>query len=361
MVSDRRFVAAVALAALWSWQPGSFALQTSPPSQSSPQTGTRDEIDILHAPAVPSSAVAEPRTPPVTACSEIKIPQFTSCSITELQTVLPELRTLKPSRDQSQVVSLLRQIGAKTAEMAFRTPNLLSNESVLLESQGTRSRQNFSFLILQRKSKSNTIVLDEFRVRANTGEKFQTDFFEKAAEASRPSSDPSLLDLEPGNFRLGCGGAPLSQGFISQWLNFYPTNQSLVEFRYLGEHAIDGREMQVVAFAQKPGLYPLPVIFEGQNKMYRIFMQGVAWVDAADSRIAHLRTEILSLPPGICLRQLSSEIDFSEVRIVGAGAPLWLPRQVVVTSNISGSKVRETHIYSNYRLFRTKSKLLGSP
>ena len=358
MLNRRRILTAATLAALCLWQIRAFAQQNPSPdssSQTSPQPSKPDEIDILNTPPEPSTV---PLTPPH---AEIKISNFTSCSIVELQKTIPELKHLKASPDQSQLSALLDKIGTKTVDIARRTPDLVSDESVISDRGGIKTLQNFSFLVLQHVSPSNAIVLDEFRVDAKSGEKFQTEALERAAEANANPSDPSSLVLPSGNPRPRSGGAPPSQGFVNEWLNFYPSNRIQAEFRYLGQQKLDRRQTLVVAFAQKPAFVRFPAIVTYHDKLYKIFRQGVVWVDATDFRIVRLRTDILSHPPGVPLRQLTSDIQFVEVRVAEIASPLWLPRDVVVTSNFAGSTLRETHSYSHYRLFRTKSKLLLNP
>ncbi len=355
----RRWILNAALfAALCLWQAGAFAQQNPSPddsSQNSPNPAKPDEIDILNSPAEPAAIRSTPPVP------EIKTPNFTSCSTVELRKTVPELKHLKAAEDQSQLSALLDKIGTKTVDIARRTPNLLSDEAVISDRDGIKRLQNFSFLVLQHISRSNAIVLDEFRVDAKSGEKFQTQELEKAAEASARSSDSSSAALPSGRSLPGSGGAPPSQGFVNEWLNFYPSNRMQAEFRYLGQEKLGGRQTLVVAFAQKPRVVPVPATVEYHEKVYRIFRQGVAWVDATDFRIVRLRTDLLSPPPGVPLRQLTADTQFTEVRVAEIASALWLPRQVVVTSNLAGSTLRESHSYSHYRLFRTKSKLLLNP
>lgn len=358
MLYRRWILTAAALNALCLWQTCAVAQQTPSPDHSS-QTSTKpdkpEEIDILNNPPQPGSV---PMTPPR---PKIKIPNFTSCSMAELQKAMPDLRHLKAVQDQSQLSALLDKIGTKIVDIAHRTPNLVSDESVISDRDGIRTLQVFSFLVLQRIAKSGAIILDEFRVDAKSGETFQTQELEKAAEASARSSESSSLGLPSGRSLPGSETIPPAQGFVNQWLNFYSPNRSHADFRYLGQQKMDGRPTLVVAFAQKPGFLPLPATLAYENRLYKMFRQGVAWVDAKDFRIVRLRTDILSPPPGVPLRQFSADIQFTEVRVAEIAAPLWLPRQVVITSDLAASTLRETHSYSHYRLFRTKSKLLLNP
>jgi hypothetical protein len=121
---------------------------------------------------------------------------------------------------------------------------------------------------------------------------------------------------------------------------------------------MNGRHTQVVALAQKPALVELPTVFAFENQLFRVFMEGVAWVDATSFAILRLRLELLSAPATVPLRQFSVDSQFAQVSIAELTAPLWLPTQIVITTNLAGSTQRETHSYSNYRLFRTRSKLV---
>jgi hypothetical protein len=121
---------------------------------------------------------------------------------------------------------------------------------------------------------------------------------------------------------------------------------------------MDGHQTRVVAFAEKPGSVRLPGRIGYEDKTFPIFLQGVAWMDATDFRIVRLRTDVLLPPPGVPLRQLTADIQFAETRIAEIPSPLWLSSEVVITTNLGGTVLRESHTYSDYRLFRTQSKIV---
>lgn len=290
------------------------------------------------------------------------IPNFASCSLAELQETVPDLKHFEVAQDQSQLPALLEKIGAKTVEIVRKTPDLISDEAVVSERGLVKTRQNFSYLVLAHAEGSNLSVFDEYRVDLKSGDKLQTEDLRQAATANslRPSSSPP--EPPPANRHLPKSGArPITEGFVNEWLYFYPLNQRESQFRYLGQQKIDGHLTLVVAFAQKPASVPIPVIFRFEGQTFPIFMQGIAWVDASDFRIVRLRTDLLSLPSGALLRGLTADIQFSEVRIAELAVPLWLPHAVQVHSNVGGLNLRESHKYSNYRLFRARSKVLLNP
>jgi hypothetical protein len=334
-----------------------FAQQSPTPDSNSPAppppAAQRDEIDILGHP--PETDV--PPSPPV--LPEIKIPNFASCSIAELQKTVHELAHLKVAEDQSQLAGLLDKIGAKVAEVAHKTPNLISNEAVVSEQGGIKTHQSFSFLVLRHDLGPKGVVFDEYRVDPSTGKKFQTEESESATASNSSASGQALpfndLPLP------GSDGPPTSQGFVNGWLNFYPANRRLSDFRYLGQQKMDGHQTLVVVFAQKPAAVQVPGTVSFENKTAPVFLQGVAWVDPSDFRIVRLRTDLLSQPHGIPLHQLTAEIQFMQTAIAEVASPLWLPRQVLVTTSLGGTTVRERHTYSSYRLFRAKAKILLNP
>jgi hypothetical protein len=351
-------LAAIALGSFRIVCPGELLAQSPESSSQAPPAPKPEWIDIpLHAPeeAPPVAAVA-PTLP------EIKFPNFASCPIAEIQLAVPELTHLKAEQDQSQLTALLDKIGAKTIEIARKTPNLVSHEAVVSEQNGFATRADYSFLMLPRGVGTNGVGFDEYRADVTTGEKLQTDFVEKAAESAAPPAAPSQADVRRGGRVMPQphpqSTGPTSQGFVSAWLYFYPTLRNDLEFRYLGQQKMDGRETLVVAFAQKPGSVQIPAVIEYNGQTYKIYMQGVAWIDPAEFRIERLRSDLLSVPAGVPLHQLSADIQFAQISIVDVPSPLWLPTQAVITTNLAGSTVRERHTYSNYRLFRARSRIV---
>jgi hypothetical protein len=340
----RRFLAAAVLVPFLhlgqSWVLGQ---QNSAPDvtvQTPPQSAKPEPAE-----ASPSESQIAPATPAL----QPTLPNFSSCPLTELRHVVRELAHLKPDEDQSRLSVLLEQIGTKTVEIANKTPNLISHESVVSEQANSETRRKYSFLVLQHALDSKSVVFDEYRVDLKTGRDMETDFENTPTPASETSSPlPIRVASTP----------TLTQGFVSQWLFFYPPNQAESNFRYLGEQDIGDHYTLVVAFAQKPGSVRLPATFTTGGQKFPIFMQGVAWVDSSDFRIVRLRTDLLFVPLEISLRQLTADTRFTGVRLAGVASPLWLPREVRVTARIATTRLHEVHTYSDYRVFRVRSKIV---
>ena len=347
----RRFLpAAATLAALLS-AAGARAQQTAAPDNTArPHAAQPESTETLSQPN------GTPRSPQP-GLPEVKFSNFTSCPIAEIQIYVPELAHLEPAQDQSQLNTLLDRIGAKAIEIANRTPNLVSREIVVSQNGQTKTKQRFSYLVLQHRFRSDAVIFDEYRVDVATGEKFETEFGKMEAASEPPGQSPNLTSLPIPSQIPSVSNAPMSKGFVGAWLYFYPSNRRLLDFRYLGREKMHHSQTLVFSFAQKRGNHFSGVMVEFEGKNYPVFVQGVAWVDA-DFRIVRLETDLLSLPAALPLHQLISDIEFALFPIAEVPAPLWLPREVKVAAILGGVNLHEDHTYSDYRLFRTRSKLV---
>jgi hypothetical protein len=325
--------------------------ETQVPISDSPKTTTAANEPATSDNTPPRSTP----TPKQTSITEVNFPNFTLCSIAELQQTVPELKGLKPAPDQHELAALLERVGAKTAEIARNTPNLISHETVTDLGKGAAAMR-YDYLILNRID-GNSVYLDEFRVDLRTGEKFQTDEEMKKLSSQRAALERASQDLAASQ----AGRRPVSQGFASSWVHFYPRNLPQAVFRYLGEQKMEGHRTLVLAFAQKPELVTSPVRFLYGGKNVPVFLQGLAWVDASDFHIWRLRTDLLSPLMEVSLHRLTADIQFKPTRVEEISSLISLPREVKVTSVVSGSTTQETHSYSEYRLFRARSKIVLNP
>jgi hypothetical protein len=214
----------------------------------------------------------------------------------------------------------------------------------------------YDYLILNR-IKDKAVYLDEFRVDLKTGEKFQTDEEMKDGTSARAAVERASQDLATSQ----SGRRPISQGFATSWVHFYPLNRYQATFRYLGEQKMDGHRTLVLAFAQKPDSVVSPALFLYEGRNVPMYLQGVAWVDASDFHIWRLRTDLLSPLPEVLLHRLTAEIQFKPTRVEEIPSLISLPREVKVTSVVRESSRQEVHSYSEYRLFRARSKVVLNP
>lgn len=95
-----------------------------------------------------------------------------------------------------------------------------------------------------------------------------------------------------------------------------------------------------------------------RGKSVAVYYQGIAWVDASDFRIVRLRTDLLAPLFDLSLTRLTAEVEFASTQAAGFDSPLWLPREVMVTSQFGGRMFLDKHSYSKYRSFQAHAKIL---
>ena len=278
-------------------------------------------------------------------------------SIPSLKLDVHDLSGLKPDESQAGLQAVLDNASAVIIAQMPRVPNLLAREDIAQEqrpatsympggmSSGSgRHRQDlamqpvgpqddrlvphdwrrFEYLIIAKPDVAGTIF-DESRV-----------------EVGKPR------DLSP----------PHGIGFGSMWMMFLPTNLPESHFRYIGRQKIDGRPTFVVVFAQDPELVKMPAVIQLESGSFPLLYQGVAWIDQETYRMVRIRTDLLAPLPTVQVKQVSSSVNFSEVKIPQLETPLWLPKDVEITWEISGTRLGEIHRYSGYHLFRATSRIV---
>jgi hypothetical protein len=124
---------------------------------------------------------------------------------------------------------------------------------------------------------------------------------------------------------------------------------------------LDGQEVHVLAFSQKPETARMVTRFVSDNRSALALVHGLAWVNAQTFQILRLNTLLLSPLPTVQLLNLSTNIKFHEVAFEGISAPLWLPKEVEITVNYRGRILHNKHSYSDFKLFNVESKEEGKP
>lgn len=325
-------------------------------TESPEKSATPEQIE---APVIAAAPEAHPAPQPAPEVTYVNSTSFVTSSVAELQDAVPELRGLKAAQDQQNLLGLLDKVGAKTVDLGRKIPNLICNEEVLDTQLGAKAApREYSYLILAHRG-SQAVTLVEFRVDLKSGAKLQSD---DTGNPGAPADSPSGLDelahtSEQVSARQS-GAPPLSQGFASMWVRFYPSNRSESTFRYLGQQKIDQHQTFVLAFAEKPGAVRMPSEVRIGGKSVTVYYQGIAWVDASDFRIVRLRTDLLAPLFDLSLTRLTAEVEFASTHAAGFDAPLRLPRQVMVTSQMGGRTFLDKHNYSKYRSFQAHAKIL---
>jgi hypothetical protein len=243
----------------------------------------------------------------------------------------PALHKLRPAGSQDQLPRILDRAG-QTGTVAFQDfPQISCDEAVISEigSPPKTKHQKFRYIVLPRPV-GDVRVFEEYR----------TD------PAGNPPEKLSLANL-----------FMITSGFASTWLFFSPDERQDSHFRYFGIQTNRNRECYVVGFAQDPERAQNVGEFQIGEKSVTVLVQGLAWIDSQTFRILRVMTWLLAPRQDIDLSSQISTVDFYAVQPSGSERVLWLPRDVNVWVLYHGTAVRNTHQYSNFKLFRVESTI----
>ena len=250
----------------------------------------------------------------------------------------PFLRKLRPAGSQDQLPMVLEQVGQAVTLLLHEFPQIACDEQVISEvlSRGSRGTpgvaRKFRYIALPR-AVGNIQGLEEYR----------TDLKGNPLDAAHLS-----------DFFL------ITSNYISTYLYLSPTDQSSSRFRHLGVQSIRGRKCHVLGFAQEPERVRRVGTFRFGGKRVVLLVQGLAWIDPETFHVMRIMTWLLAPRPDIGLEVHTSTVDFYPVRPSGFERVLWLPREVTVFTDYRSIRLRNTHHYSNFKLFRVTSTIKPS-
>jgi len=247
---------------------------------------------------------------------------------------------LEPAKDQELLGSILDGAGTRILDMTQNFPNTSSLELIHQEKLGSKGE-----------------------VRSSQNQKFRY-LCMMPHRAWGPSFKEYRGDSEGGDAQpKGIGeGFMLTKGFASTALIFHPAYRSESTFHYLGRQNVNGRSTFVVAFAQIPGKAHLIGNFQQGETSLTTFSQGLAWIDASSYQIIRLHTDLLTPLPELRLKREALNVNFNEVHFKQLKDAFWLPGEVTLTIDWNGKVLRNTHEYSDFKVFNVDaSEKIGSP
>jgi hypothetical protein len=252
-----------------------------------------------------------------------------------------DLQHIQLAESQRDLATILQKVGGSVAVLFQTLPNTTCTEKVrshvgLLKPHSVRDEDStrwFRYLLLVHLGQGAP-VLEEHRtdMEGNT-----------VADAQAPHAHM------------------LTSRFISTALIFHPQNQAASRFRYFGRQMLEGRETEVVGFAQIPDGDPAVAVFKSRNRTAGLLLQGLAWIDTASYEMLRIQTDPLAPRPDVGLKVLATEIDFSDIHLAETPATFRLPTRVSVDLWISGEHFQNIHDYSNFKLFRVESHIGPTP
>jgi hypothetical protein len=270
---------------------------------------------------------------------------YVDLPVSEVVAAVVELKELTPAASQEGLASLLDHVGQTCIDLLRHTPNLASREEQTTQQRGVSRISQGAFVPVMGETRTDRQEFGYLLLSHATGDRtelreYRTDKHGRPIDTTRSQ------------------GGQMTQGFVSEWLRLLPGNQAELRFRYLGKEEIDGHNTRVIAFAQVPGHVAYPAQFSFEGVLVTVLFQGIAWVDASDFRLVRMREDLLAPRPDLHLRELTTTIHFTEVRIPRAATALWLPREVAIAWEYKGLAVEQRHLYSDFRLYEVHSKIV---
>lgn len=247
----------------------------------------------------------------------------------------PSLGKLRPVENQDLLPIILRRAGKTATEMIADFRNIACQEHVYSEwnlgspiatwrEMGPNETAHHFLYIIIPKAAGDPSMFKEYRTNPK----------------GSPIDLRSLSDL-----RL------ITTNFTGSWAFFNSANQTESRFRYFGEQKLRKRKCYVIGFAQIPDVSQNVTTFEVGDRSAALLVQGLAWISERSFHILKIETWLLAPREDIGLKSDATTVNYSPVRPVGLDHVLWLPKEVTVDVHYHAVFVRNTHLYSGFRLF----------
>lgn len=149
----------------------------------------------------------------------------------------------------------------------------------------------------------------------------------------------------------------ITTNFTGSWAYFSTSDQPESRFRYFGKEMIRKSECYVVGFSQIPGIARNVSTFEVGKHSAVLLEQGLAWIDVKTFHILKIETWLLAPRGDMGLENQTTTVEYFPVQPEGLKTFLWLPRKVTVNIHFYRAYIRNTHLYSKFKLFRVESAI----
>jgi len=253
----------------------------------------------------------------------------------------PFLHNLRAAESQDQLSMVLEHVGQMGTVMFQDFPRISCDEEVSSAWNPTNASAAFENMHYTPKHRLfRYIVLPRPVGNVLAFEEYRTD------SSGNPLDASSLRNL-----------FMVTSDFASTWLYLSAGDQRGSRFRYFGTQTMRNRECHVVGFAQDPDRVPSVGILRIGDASGALLVQGLAWIDSQTSQILRIITWLLAPRTDVGLSSQTSTVDFYPVQPSGSERVFWLPRDVVVEAVYRGMWARNTHHYSNFKLFRVESTI----
>jgi hypothetical protein len=251
----------------------------------------------------------------------------------------PFLHRLRPAKNQNQLPGILTRVGRVAMAQLKDFPEVdchevLDSEAMVRSPLHPTQVKNFDSAV----HRFRYIIIPQKVGDLRTYREFRTDM------KGRPVDIRNLRDL-----------VMVTSNFTSTWLYFSTPDQDDSRFRYFGTQKMQKENCYVVGFAQVPGRARNVSVFQSADESAVILVQGLAWISRRSFHVLRIVTWLLAPRADAGLENERTVVNYFPVRLTDSERVLWLPRDATVTIVYRGAFIRNTHRYSDFKLFRVQS------
>lgn len=142
----------------------------------------------------------------------------------------------------------------------------------------------------------------------------------------------------------------VTQGFAALLMIFHPEFQPGYSFTLEGEEKVTGAILERVGFIPRKGS-PSPAALSLKDRTYPIAWEGEAWIDPERAMVTRIDAHWKDPAEEIGLRSLSSEVHYAPISFRESSQSMWLPEKARIEVKTVHQEWRNTHQFTNYRLF----------
>ncbi|MGA2096260.1 MAG: tetratricopeptide repeat protein, partial [Candidatus Acidiferrum sp.] len=137
---------------------------------------------------------------------------------------------------------------------------------------------------------------------------------------------------------------------------FHPNLQTRYEFDCQGRSTWGGRPAWVVRFEQRSGQNSSMLTYQVGKRYYAVGLKGRAWIDAANSQVMAMESDIMRPVPEIHLVRDHQLIEYGPVHFQNKSLELWLPKSADWYCSLNGKRFHRRHTFSKFMLFSVDDK-----
>ena len=147
----------------------------------------------------------------------------------------------------------------------------------------------------------------------------------------------------------------VSNGFATLFLVFHPVYANSFEFSDVGDEVVDGHRLTKVAFRHIRGTRT-PAALALRGREYPLELSGTAWIDAETAVITRISAGVENTMVDVGLNTLHTDVEFAPFPFHDLQKTYWFPLRAVVEVETPRQHWRNTHEFTNYKMFSVSTE-----